>query len=219
VYVIDPRYRTILYNVPIMVDSAGAADHTVWVPTPTTATISGAQLIVSPEGSGLRPTPVQDMNGDHVVLGFMAGDLNRPVILGQLPHPGNTYKPAFPTVNYKLRKLVAGVDLYVGGGNAEVYVGTGNVLTGNKVRVLDADPLITAPEPAMRATALLTDLQTNMTNISASLTEIAGVLAVFGLTLPTTTGTTIPGLTAFLAEIAASLAVGHPYQSTHVEID
>lgn len=78
-----------LANVPVM-SPAGVNDARPWSPTPTTGTFSGEPLNLrtfSKRGTFEgNPTPFSDINGDHVVIEFIEGNPNFPMIVGKMPH-------------------------------------------------------------------------------------------------------------------------------------
>lgn len=102
---IEPGYRGLLRNVPIMTQSGGAADTEHWEPTPISARLDGSEL--SLEGQGA--SPLHETDGDLVIVAFLGGDAFRPIIVGQLPHPG-TANPAQDLDGYRWwRKLAGGI--------------------------------------------------------------------------------------------------------------
>jgi hypothetical protein len=93
VLIYDPDYVTILHDVAILRRSAGAVDSEVWVPRAASIDLTGQPFAVAGNGpldpTVLAPTNPSNMDGDHVVVGFMNNDLAQPIILGQLDHPQN----------------------------------------------------------------------------------------------------------------------------------
>lgn len=83
------RSQIPLANVPVLAP-AGVNDAQPWTPTPTTGTFSGNPLNLrtfSKRGTFEgNPTPLSDLNGDHVLIEFIEGDPDFPMIVGKLPH-------------------------------------------------------------------------------------------------------------------------------------
>lgn len=226
VLIFEPTYRTILYNVPIMVEQGGVDNYTARVPTPTTGTISGQPLVISPEGAAQNATPAHDMNGDYVLIAFLGDDLNQPFVLGQLPHPATNRTVQ---ANAASQQYVRGTSTVIDdGGNVAVNLiessgeisytlGAGNLATGKKFQILQDTG--SNPEAVMRGESFLNDYAALLTDLTAAFTEISGLLAGLGLLAPTTTGTVLPNLATYSATAAASLSAGLPYLSSHLEVD
>jgi hypothetical protein len=70
-----------LQQVLVMQEPGGIQSGRIWKPRATTMDISQAELDVD------GPTEVADMDGDHVLIGFIEGNPNEPVIVGGVPHP------------------------------------------------------------------------------------------------------------------------------------
>lgn len=72
----------------------------VWKPRATTLDVTGNPLDLN---KGSNPA---NMDGDHVLVGFLEGNTSHPVVLGGLPHPaadvGNAGKPAGQRLRLKL---------------------------------------------------------------------------------------------------------------------
>ena len=114
VLIIDPNYRTVLTDVPVMVGSAGLNDYEEWRPRESTASLTGEDLILSLEGTDDQITRTRDMDGDHVLVTFMGNDTNQPVIIGQIPHPNTNRKPDGSSgQQFKWRKYLRGIDIGV----------------------------------------------------------------------------------------------------------
>lgn len=82
-----------LMNVPVMQRQHGVNNvHDLWIPRPTTRVVSGSgQLNVSSIYSRRRAfngpiTPLDDLDGDMVLISFVEGDPNYPMIVGALSH-------------------------------------------------------------------------------------------------------------------------------------
>ncbi|NIR15124.1 MAG: hypothetical protein GWN86_14760, partial [Desulfobacterales bacterium] len=67
-------------KVLVSQDQGGLHDEKLWVPRATKTNLFGTLN----EGEGANPA---DMDGDHVLIGFMNDSLNEPIILKALPHP------------------------------------------------------------------------------------------------------------------------------------
>lgn len=83
---------------------AGLHDGDLWIPRATTMDISGAALNTD------TTTNIANMDGDHVLLGFLDNDLSQPVILKALPHPradiGAALPEAIDEAGHRVRLLV-----------------------------------------------------------------------------------------------------------------
>lgn len=82
----------ILSNVMITYDSGGLHDGSNRLPNPTTK-----DLVTGLEIDSEGPTNPADMDGDHVLVGFLDDDIENPVILRYIQHPranlGNEERP------------------------------------------------------------------------------------------------------------------------------
>lgn len=140
VYETDKRF--ILSDVPVATDSGGVADYVEWRPRATTlALTTGQPLNVAIPIPGLPPTPTHEMDGDHVLVGFVDDDYNKPVIVGQIPHPRTFRAPSFteqadPTWPgpFKYRRFLKGMTFGVTeGGNVDLNLSaasTGELIPG-----------------------------------------------------------------------------------------
>ena len=152
VLIIDRLYRTKLTNVPIVMASAGLNDHEVWVPRPTSLSLQGEALALSLEGSQIPTSATHNMDGDHVLIGFLGDDTHQPVILGQIVHPRTKRRPSSsdPT-QFKWRRFVRGIAIGITNqGNLEIDFSSasdGSILAGpgptagDEVAKTGADPL------------------------------------------------------------------------------
>lgn len=70
-----------LPRVMVLQDAGGMHSGRIWKPRATTFDITGAELDVD------GPTEVANMDGDHVLVAFIEGNPNEPVIVGGVPHP------------------------------------------------------------------------------------------------------------------------------------
>lgn len=85
------RNSRLLWKVPVLQRTHGLHDEDVFIPRESTQDISGkgANLVTLPSGKdGPRPTPAESLDGDHVLVGFLEGNPDSPVIFPFcLPHP------------------------------------------------------------------------------------------------------------------------------------
>ena len=72
-----------LTKVPVSQDRGSLHDGRIWMPKATSIDVTGAVL---DPNTGTR---VANMDGDHVLVGFMDDALNLPVILAGIPHPSH----------------------------------------------------------------------------------------------------------------------------------
>lgn len=98
------RMRSKLHRVPVCLPGAGGiGDGNDWKPRGTTRNLGGGALVL--QGAPGAVTPAHDMDGDHVLVDFMQGDLGHPLIVGSLPHPR---RKAPPSEGWPLRRRVRG---------------------------------------------------------------------------------------------------------------
>ena len=71
----------VLRKVMVLQDKGGVHNGRIWKPKATTMDLSGVDLNI--DGIG-NPA---DFDGDHVLIGFIDGNNNQPIILGGVPHP------------------------------------------------------------------------------------------------------------------------------------
>jgi hypothetical protein len=233
VRIYDPRYDTVLRDVPIMRKSAGLVDSEVWLPR--AATIDLAQGTLVQDGNGpavptvLRPSLPENMDGDHVVVAFLNNDLNQPVIMGQLDHSRNIANPtAIDPTKFKSRTVLQGWSFgMLTNGNVEIdasLASTGVVTPGIPVvpfpttpisgnmqlklfpatKVTIVDSVLSAPQPPLQGTTFLNDLNLVLSEMSA-----IGLAA----------GSPTVNIDAMIVKINTSLAAGLPYLASHFETD
>jgi len=78
--------RALLRDVLVLQPNGGLHTGEIWVPRPVTQNIQGIDLAADL----VRMNPV-DLDGDHVLVGFMDNDPRLPVILGTVPHPSRDF--------------------------------------------------------------------------------------------------------------------------------
>jgi len=74
------RWQT-LRKVPVAQDRGGLHGGHIWKPRAATMDITGATMDLQ---KGTNPG---NLDGDHVLIGFLENALNQPIILGGIPHP------------------------------------------------------------------------------------------------------------------------------------
>lgn len=244
VLIYDHPYRTILRGVPVMTQSSGLNDYTVWKPRAATIDLMTGVLSVSPElpatpstfPSGTPPSAAHNMDGDHVIVQFLANDMNQPIIVGQIPHPKTFRKPLFANpIKFKYQRYLRGSTFgMTDGGNVEInmslastgVVGAGGIevpspglypaLAGNLTITMATGALpvsakVRIVDAIVSAPEPVILGSTFLTALTAALTEIQ--TAFIGLGLPTV------NIAALIAGITASQAAGLPYLSSHLEVD
>ncbi len=224
VEVIEPGWRGLLRWVPVMTDSGGVYDIEHWQPRPMAKKLSGGTFTLEGGPSATQPS---DADGDLVIVAFLGGDVNRPVIVGQLPHP-QTETPA--EKGYRLLRTIAGVRIGVTeDGSIEAQVPKGQKLTvtmkdgdGATIEATDDAVTVTKAKLTVRSSATSTGIQAVL--LEAVLADIASVLvewypliqtlaAIFGVALPNS-ATNIPLLVAGTVN-----ASGKPYKAASTESD
>lgn len=87
------RRSRVLKRVPVLQPRHGLWDDDLWAPRPARQNITGGNLLIATNSSGDRPTLAEDMDGDHVIVGFMENDPAQPVILPfTMGHPRSRQK-------------------------------------------------------------------------------------------------------------------------------
>ena len=82
-----------LADVPVVQTAQGLHNASLWVPRAATRTLDGSPLNLTgawtPAGSftGTTMTALNNTDGDLVLVSFVEGDRDLPVIVGALPHP------------------------------------------------------------------------------------------------------------------------------------
>jgi hypothetical protein len=85
------RTQQLLLNVPVMQTTFGVNNAEPWVPRPTTRTLSGQNEVrFQVQGQDGRfegtATPFDDIDGEMVIVQFVEGDPDFPIITGALVH-------------------------------------------------------------------------------------------------------------------------------------
>jgi hypothetical protein len=86
------RYSRPLWKVPVLQRAHGMHDEDIYVPRDSSQDLAGkGKLVTLPSGkTGPKPTPAENLDGDHVLVGFLEGNPDSPVILPFcLPHPSS----------------------------------------------------------------------------------------------------------------------------------
>lgn len=120
VLIYAPKMRAVLEDVPVLSHILGINDADLWEPKAAELDLSGRDLAI--EGGDQKPSNPIDMDGDHVVVGFLNDDLNQPMIVGRLPHPRTRRRPSSDAATlYKLERWILGNHFGVTrGGNIEL---------------------------------------------------------------------------------------------------
>lgn len=224
VHVIEPGWRGLLRWVPVMTQSGGVEDIEHWQPRAMAKRLTGGTLKL--EG-GPTATAPNNADGDLVIVAFLGGDANRPVVIGQLPHPA-TKTPA--ETGYRLLRTIGGARIGVKeDGNIEVEVPQGTTVKvstkggeGATIECSDDAVTVTKAKLTVRSSATSTGIQAVL--LQAALTDIAAVLTewypliqtlagIFGVALPSS-ATKIPLLAAGTVD-----ATGKPYKAASTESD
>lgn len=225
VLVYETDAYTVMRQVPIAMQSAGLNDHEVWRPRKASVNLAGGALSV---GKGPIPTKAEDMDGDHVLIQFVANDLQQPIIIAQLPHPKNTRKTSTAdATKYKYRRYVRGssfgvkdngdieVDLTaasdgsIGPSGAEISnPSAGNLVVIHKLGTTTDITAATLSDPqyVLLADDFLTDLLAAMTQISGVLGGFFGPAAV-------------SDVVELVAKLTTAVATGIPYRSQYLRAD
>jgi hypothetical protein len=236
VMIVDPRYRTVYKNVPIVTASGGVDDLTIYEPRASSIDLNtGGVLTPSAEGvPGVPVTSAEDMDGDWVLVGFLANDLNQPVILGSMTHPRVQVarKASIADVPaWKTRRIIRGWSIGVkkdGNAHVDASAATAGVIipgatglntetpavpvAGNLTVKMAPGTVTTIEDSVASAPKRVILGETFLTQLAASLTEISSVMTAFGF--PTTQ------TSALIANINTSLsAQGLPLLSLHLKVD
>lgn len=81
-----------LWKVPVLQRTHGMHDEDIYIPRDSNQDLAGkGKLVTLPSGkTGPKPTPAENLDGDHVLVGFLEGNPDAPVILPFcLPHPSS----------------------------------------------------------------------------------------------------------------------------------
>lgn len=108
VQVVEAGYRGVLRRLPVMVQSAGVWDVEHFRPRKATIKVGGGQLNQT-DGAA---TPLDQTDGDLVIVAFLGGDVQRPFVMGQLPHPKTTQTQK-SSASSRYRRRIAGNQLTV----------------------------------------------------------------------------------------------------------
>lgn len=86
------RSLVVLPHVPVLQRGLGVTDADLWIPRPSTRSLSGGPLTLSMRSSrgALQefPTKLGDLDGDNVLVTYIEHDQEHPVIIGPMPHTG-----------------------------------------------------------------------------------------------------------------------------------
>lgn len=98
------RYSRPLSKVPVMQRTQGRYDEDVYIPRDSRQDMEGGTLATGGSKSPTRPTPAENMDGDHVLVGFLDNDPQQPIILPYVfAHPKSAYKPS--ALNGRVRRI------------------------------------------------------------------------------------------------------------------
>jgi hypothetical protein len=87
------RYSHTLDKVPVLQAGHGLWDVDVRIPRPSRVNLDGGDVLTDPSGDK-TPTSAENLDGDHVLVGFLDNDPNQPVILPfTLARPNSNYTP------------------------------------------------------------------------------------------------------------------------------
>lgn len=74
-------------RIPVAQDGASVTNGSLWVPEAATGTLSGDPLRLTPQDDA-PGTPLEDMNGDYVLVIFTGPLASSGIVVAALPHPG-----------------------------------------------------------------------------------------------------------------------------------
>jgi hypothetical protein len=87
------RYSRVLPKVPVLQRIHGVWDQDIYIPRGARTNITGGDLVSDPSDNK-QPTSAEQMDGDHVLVGFLENDPQQPVVLPfVMAHPNSGYTP------------------------------------------------------------------------------------------------------------------------------
>jgi len=108
------RFRTFMRDVPVAQKRHGLNDYTgLWIPKATSVDLSTGEPIREGGEEGIPPSDPRDMDGDHVLVEFLEGDIQQPFIRDVLPHPRTFFRQlaaAGPTRESRFRGVITKID-------------------------------------------------------------------------------------------------------------
>ena len=228
VLVYEAENNTLFREVPIQVQSGGVSEHEIWRPKPASQKLGGGALVVSPEGRPIKATKAEDMDGDHVLISFIGNDLQKPIIVGQIPHPQNLRRASVNSAAFKYQRFIRGISMGVTmGGNIEIdasLASSGTTTpTGADVPSASAGN-ITITMGALRALSVLAvagstaesalKADTFLSDLNLAYAEVVSVLTALGF------GGGLTQSAAFITKLTTSNTPAKlPYRSLHVVLD
>jgi len=88
------RYSRPLAKVPVLQRTQGLHDRDIYIPRDSRQNLEGGELVTGGSKSTSVPTAAENMDGDHVLIGFLDNDPSQPVILPfQFSHPKSSFQP------------------------------------------------------------------------------------------------------------------------------
>lgn len=88
------RYSRQLKKVPVLQRTQGLWDEDIYIPRASKLNLEGGQLATGGSKSTSTPTAAENMDGDHVLIGFLDGDPHQPVVLPfMFSHPKSNQQP------------------------------------------------------------------------------------------------------------------------------
>lgn len=90
----------IVSRVPVLQRGSGISNGSLWIPQPTTHNLDTGEVITFTDGQIRgKITNLDALNGERVLIDFIANDPSQPVIVGSMGHPRTRRAPEATPIN------------------------------------------------------------------------------------------------------------------------